>query len=462
MSEKQQSHKHEILNDNLWRVAIKLSWPAVLAMVLYGLNTVFDAIFVGKFVGETALAGISIVYPLSQVTLGLGSLIGVGAGSALSIAIGSNDHDTQKKMLGNVNYLAIVSTIIYMVLVWFLAPFLVRMMGGDLQTSPFGLSYFRVTILGSFFWVLGLAYNMIVRAEGKMKSAAVMMAVGLGVNIFANYVFVVVMELGVEGAAWGTNIGMLIYTIAGLLYFKGKKVSFDAKPFTISRDRQIQKSIMSMGMSSFIMTFMSLIQGLVVLNALSKHGSTMDLAFYGAAFRLYTFLLTPIFGFMRALQPVVGINYGAQQYDRVIESFKVFAKCAMLLLLPFWLFLMAKPLAILGLILDVSTLRASDVWNFRVFMSLLPILPTIFMAMTFFPAIDKGKVAAMMGIGRQLVFYVPVMLVLPRLLGVQWVYYGSTIIDITMSIWMMYVVKKEFNVLRNQTLVSDVCYENRA
>ena len=89
--------KNMILEENIWKVMINLSWPAVIAMVLYGLNTVFDAIFVGRYVGETALAGVSLAYPLSQLSLGFGSLVGVGAGSVLSIALGANDHATQKK-----------------------------------------------------------------------------------------------------------------------------------------------------------------------------------------------------------------------------------------------------------------------------------------------------------------------------------------------------------------------------
>ncbi len=171
--------KNMILGDNLWGVMWKLSWPAIVAMVLYGLNTVFDAIFVGRFVGETALAGISLAYPLSQFSLGVGSLIGVGAGSVLSIAIGANDHGTQKKLIGNVNYLNIVFGIGFTIAGLLLAAPLVRMMGGRGPELGFGVDYFRVTLYGSIFWIAGLSGNMIVRAEGKMGSAAVMMAVGL-------------------------------------------------------------------------------------------------------------------------------------------------------------------------------------------------------------------------------------------------------------------------------------------
>ena len=102
-----------ILNANLWRVMWSLSWPAVIAMVLLGLNTLFDAVFVGRFVGETALAGVSIAYPLSTVTLGLGALVGVGAGSCLSLALGSRDIRTQRRLLGSVNVLVLLISAVY-------------------------------------------------------------------------------------------------------------------------------------------------------------------------------------------------------------------------------------------------------------------------------------------------------------------------------------------------------------
>lgn len=440
--------KQMILSDNLWKVMWRLSWPAVIAMVLYGLNTVFDAIFVGQFVGETALAGVSIAYPLSQITLGIGSMIGAGAGSALSIALGANDKDTQKKLLGNVNYLSIVICLVYMIIVWVFATPLVKVMGGYGEPLKLGVTYFKITIIGSIFWIHALAGNMVVRAEGKMKSAAVIMGIGLLVNIIANYIFIVLLNMGVGGAAWGTNLGMLVYTVIGLLYFSRGKASFEAHPFRVKRDKAIIKSIFSMGISSFIMSVMSLVQAIVVFNALSAYGTTYDLAFYGAVYRIFTLLLTPIIGLMRALQPVVGINFGAGKNDRVIRSFRIFAISSMLLMLPFWIAMMISPGIFLSLMFPGKIFDAASLLNFRIYMTLLPVLPVIFMSMSFFPAIDKGKPAAVMGIGRQLVFYVPVMLLMPRFFGVRWVYLGTMLIDILVAIWVVIIVKKEFNILR--------------
>ena len=450
-----EKQKNMILKENMWKVSFKLSWPAVIAMILYGLNTVFDAFFVGRYVGETALAGVSLAYPLTQITLGLGSLVGVGAGSVLSIALGKNDEDTQRKILGNANYLNLIFSIVFMIVALPFSVNLVRMMGGSGEELVYGANYFRISVFGTFFWVAGLAGNMIIRAEGKMKTAAVMMGAGLIVNIIANYILIVNMGMGVEGAAIGTNIGMGVYTLTSFIYFAGKRPSFESNPFSIRRDKKVTKSIMSMGIPSMIMSVMSLIQALVVLNAISKYGTTSDVAFYGVAFRIFTLMVTPIFGLMRALQPAVGINYGARQYSRVIESFKVFALVAMGIMLPFWILLMISPSIPLNLMLPDKIFLSSDLLNFRVFMGLLPILPIIFMAMTFFPAINKGKVASTIGIGRQIVFYLPVMIILPRLLGVQWVYFGAFFIDFITIIWTLFLVKKEFIILKSLNIENE-------
>lgn len=203
--------KEMILNEDLWKVCYKLSLPAIIAMILYGLNVIFDGIFVGRLVGETAFAGISIVYPLTQLSLGLGSLVGVGAGSYLSILLGEDDKDTQGKIVGNANLISIVVTVIIMFFGFVFMTPLLTSIGAEGEALSYAVTYFRITLIGSFFWIIGLAYNMIVRAEGKMQTAAIMMGIGLVVNIISNYILMKVLNMGVAGAAWGTNIGMFVY-----------------------------------------------------------------------------------------------------------------------------------------------------------------------------------------------------------------------------------------------------------
>ena len=445
--------KEMILKDNLWKVMWTLSWPAVIGMVLHGLNTVFDAIFVGRFIGETALAGVSIAYPLSQFSVGIGSMIGVGAGSLLSIVIGSNDTATQKKLIANTNYLIIICGILMTALGLLLMNPLLKLMGASGDELIFGADYFRVTLYGSVFWIAGLGYNMVVRAEGKMKSAAFMMGTGLVINIIANYLLIVVFQFGVEGAAWGTNLGMLVYTIAFFVYCRKKKATFETNELKISRDKNITKQILSLGFPSLIMTTMSVVQGMIVMYALNRYGTASDVAFYGVVYRIFIFLLTPIFGLMRALQPAMGINFGAKKYDRVISSFKVFAVAAFIMIFPFWLIMMLAPDMVLGIMLPTREFLSSDLMNFRIFVGLLPVLPIMFMAMTMWPAINNSKPAGIIGITRQLIFYVPAMLVLPKYFGVGWVYKGAFFIDLIIIAIVCLLVKREFSKLRRGDVI---------
>lgn len=447
---KQDDQKKFILHDSLWKVMFRLSWPAIIAMVFFGLNAVIDAVFVGYFVGETALAGVAISAPISQISVGIGSLIGVGAGSVLGIALGRDDTETQKNILPSVNFLCIISTIIYMILGFTFSYTLVSLMGGKGETLALGDSYLKITIIGSFFWISGLASNMIVRAEGKMKTAAIIMGIGLIFNIIFSFIFMGIFDLGVEGAAWATNIGMLIYTLTGWYYFGRGYATFKSKIFSVKIYKATSKSIIGLGMPSFIMTVMTLIQAFLVFNALSTYGTTGDIAFYGVLFRLFQFSITPIFGLMRALQPAISINFGAKNYERVIGFFKVFAFTSMALTLPFWLITMISPDSVIGLLLPEQTFTQSQALYTRLNMSIIPLISILFMAMTFYPSIEKGKPAAILGIARQLVFYVPVMVILPRIIGVSGIYYGSLCIDVVIVLITTIMVKKEFSTLRNK------------
>lgn len=441
-------HKEFILNGNLWAVMVSLSCPAILAMLLYGLNAVVSAAFVGRFVGEIALAGVSVAYPLTQISVGFGLFIGVGAGAVLSIAIGREDKSIQARLLGTVNSLSLLITAVYMAAGLAFSAQLVKIMGGSGEVFILGDRYFTITVMGAFFWIYGLAANMIVRAEGKMKAAAFIMGIGLVVDVLANYVLVAELRLGVEGSAWATNIGMLVYTLLGWIYFGKGFASFKTEILAFYWDLAMVKAIIRLGMSSLISVIMTLAQGVVIFNALAQYGTVLETAFYGVVYRVFVFALTPIYGIMQALKPVVGINYGAGQYERVIYSYKLFTAGSLLLALPFWGISMTAPAFILGLMLPEQGFSVTQLLYFRIYMAIMPLLAAIFMAMSFFPSIDKGKPAVMIGLARQLIFYVPVMIILPKWLGVSGIYFGSLAIDAIIVLGTVAMVKKEFVLLR--------------
>jgi len=439
--------KQSILNDSLIKIMWKLSLPAIAAMVLFGLNAFMDTVYIGQLMNENALAGVALAYPLSAILQGLGAWAGTGGANLLSIALGDNDENTQAKILPNATLFALITTVALAVPAYFLGEYLIRMMGGEGKILAEGLSYFKITMLGAPFWVYGLTLNMIVRGEGRMKTAAVMMIFGLVVNLILTPIFIGVLDWGVAGAAWATNIGMLIYSIVGYIYFKQGKASFVVNAKSLKYDKEVFQAIMKMGFPGFILTVMSLVQAMVVFNAIVNNGTESDLAFFAAANRFLFFLMTPLFGLMRALQPVLGINYGANQFSRVKESFILFTKTGFFFVAPFWILITILPEASMRLVLPDMPFSATDLFNLRIYMLVLPMLPLVFMALTFFPAINEEKYASIIGLSRQIVFYVPVMLLLPSYFGVDWVYYGSTLIDLVITLWILVICIKLFKKL---------------
>jgi putative MATE family efflux protein len=439
-----------ILSDKLSRVMWQMSWPAVIAMVLYGLNNFLDGIFVGHLINNTALAAVGVTYPLAQFAQGFGTLIGTGMGAAISIWIGGNRQEKLYKSFGTVHFLTIIFSLIITLPCYVFADKLVYMMGGRGEILALGIDYFRATILGSFFWIYGLALNMIIRAEGRMKTAAWMIAIGLLVDVLLKPVFIQHFGWGVSGAAWATNISMIIYTLLGVWYYVGGKASFKTKFWSLSWDLSILKETLSLGMPGFVMMVMIVIQNIVVFNALANYGNEMDITFFTAVNRLYILLNTPLWGLMRALQPVTGMNYGAGQYTRSINSYRLFAITGLLILLPFWLLVMLHPVAVLSIMIPGATFSIQQLMDFRIYMSVLLVLPFIFMAMVWFPSIDHAKPATVISVLRQVVFYIPILIIAPKYFGVHSIYVASAVIDWIIFILVIYAVQRSMRKLHIQ------------
>ncbi|MEM9362507.1 MAG: MATE family efflux transporter [Bacteroidota bacterium] len=442
--------KEFILTGNLTRVLWKLSLPAILAMVLYGLNAFMDTIYIGQLLNETALAGVALAYPLTSMAMGVGSWVGTGAGNQLSVLLGKNDTETLKKVIPNSTLFTILGSLVFAVPCYLFATPLIQMMGGSGEILEYGVRYFKITLLAFPLWVFGLQLNMIVRAEGKMMTAALFMASGLVINLILTPIAIIYFGMDVDGAAWATNMGMSVYCIIGYLYFARGKASFESNINTIFYDGEVFKAIVRLGLPGFILSLMGLIQAIVVFNAVVDYGTDEDLAFFAAANRILLFLMTPLFGLMRALQPVEGVNFGAGQYGRVKKSFLLFCKTGLWLVLPFWLFLMLFPELGIQMVLPNKIMTGTELVDFRVYMAIIPFLPFVFMALTHLPAIEQPKYASIIGIARQLVFYVPVMLLLPKWMGISGVYYGSTLIDIVVTLWLGYIVYKSFLGMENK------------
>ncbi|MEO0726694.1 MAG: MATE family efflux transporter [Bacteroidota bacterium] len=439
-----------LLNGPLFSVMWRLSLPAIFAMVLYGMNAFMDTVYIGQLLNETALSGVALAYPLTSIMLGFGSWVGTGAGNYLSILLGKGDQQTLQKVLPNATLFTLVATLLFAIPAYYYAAPMLHLMGARGEIMEYGVRYFKITLLAAPLWVYALQLNFIVRAEGKMYTAALIMATGLVLNLILTPVLIIYSGMDVDGAAWATNAGMLLYCIVGHAYFVLGKASFVANVNMVWYDRDVFMSIIKLGFPGFIMSLMALIQAVVVFNAIVKVGTDSDLAFFAAANRIVLFLMTPLFGLMRALQPVEGVNYGARQFTRVRQSFWLFCRTGLALVFPFWVVLMLFPEFSIQLVLPDYVLQSEDILNFRIYAAIIPFLPFVFMALTHLPAVNQPKFAGIVGVARQVVFYVPVMLLLPQWLGIKGIYVGATVIDVVITLWLAYIVYQSFQLMEQE------------
>jgi len=288
----EQDQKALILSHDIKKLVWKLSLPSIASMVLFGLNTVSDSIFVGQLIGQAALSGVALAGPLTAIVLGFGYWIGTGAANVLSIALGADDKKTQQGILANTAILTLAMTLLFALPIYLAAEPLIKMMGGKGEILAQGVIYFKTTVLGAVFWIYGMSLNLIIRGEGKMRKSAMMVVYGLVVNITLTPFFIIILGTGVEGAAWATNVGMLVFSMDGILYFKNGKASFIANIGSFKYDKEIAKKIIRNGFPGFIFNIMALVQAMVVFNVVIKIGNEKDVAFFAAANVIYLFLMT--------------------------------------------------------------------------------------------------------------------------------------------------------------------------
>lgn len=404
------------------RLMVRLSLPGILGMVLFGVNQIVDAVFVGRIVGELALAGVSVSLPIAQLFLGLGAMLGGGAGALVSIALGKRDEEQLRSILPTMNSITLIIGTIAAAAVFAFPDAIVRAMGGRGAVVGFGVAYLQVIAFGGLIQVWGLAGNFVVRAEGRLVRAMGYAGLGLVTNILLNALFVGVLDWGVVGAAWATNAGMVVYAVCNVLYFTFGRPSFHAQLLKLKFDGRLAGRILALGAPSLVLQLMAIVQQLTVFRLISAYGTASDIALFGAVFRIFFVATLPLIGMMRALQPVIGQNYGAGAYDRVRSAILVFGAGMLTVSITCAVLVIASPQAVVQMILPGRALASSEILDLRVFMSVVAFLPIAFLGITYFPAIGIGSLPALLALARQVLVFIPVAVVATRFLGISGVY----------------------------------------
>ena len=428
-----QDMKTQLLTKSPKELLFKLAVPGIIGMVVIGLYPFMDGIFAGRLIGDYAMSAISVSMSLTIINGGISALIGVGSASIVSRAIGKGDKETIDKIFGNFCYWVILFSAIITIVGLIFAPHFLDMVGAKGNIKELGVRYLRVVFFGSLFVNFAQAGNMTMRGEGALKQSMMIMGTGAILNIMLDPILMKLMgEYAIEGAAIATVLSQIVQALLTFHYFS-KKSSF-VKIHKVKKYKAIYREMFSIGSSAMMMQILFAVQQTFLFKQAFVYGGDNWGILMSATMRLYMFSFIPLWGMSQGLQPVIGANFGAKQYGRLQDTMKIFMYGATILAAASWIPSMFCSDTLLSLFSVRHEIIEAGVKNFKMFYSTFILYGIMIMTLTFFQSIGDGKKAGIIVLLRQLVLFIPAILLLPQLFGVSAVWWAEPIVDFTMII----------------------------
>lgn len=439
-----QDMKTQLLTKSPEELLFKLAIPGIIGMLVIGLYPFMDGIFAGRLIGDYAMSAISVSMSLTIINGGISALIGVGSASIVSRAIGKGDKETIDKIFGNFCYWVILFSAIISIVGLIFAPHFLDMVGAKGNIKELGVRYLRVVFFGSLFVNFAQAGNMTMRGEGALKQSMMIMGTGAILNIMLDPILMKLMgEYAIEGAAIATVLSQIVQALLTFHYFSKK--SLFVKIHKIKKYKVIYREMFSIGSSAMMMQILFAVQQTFLFKQAFVYGGDNWGILMSATMRLYMFSFIPLWGMSQGLQPVIGANFGAKQYGRVQDTMKIFMYGATILAAASWIPSMFCSDTLLSLFSVRHEIIEAGVKNFKMFYSTFILYGIMIMTLTFFQSIGDGKKAGIIVLLRQLVLFVPAILLLPKLFGASAVWWAEPIVDFTMIIVGLFLM---LNIMR--------------
>lgn len=412
----------------------KFSLPSIVGMLVNALYNVVDSIFVGNGVGEVGLTAVTIAFPIMLVMMAFGMLIGVGASTLVSIRLGEHNKDDAEHILGNALAMIVVLSFLLSVIgLLFLDPLLIAL-GAEPEVLPYARTFTQIVLVGNVFMQVGFGLNNIIRAEGNPRLAMATMLISALLNVVLNPLFLFVMKLGIGGSALATVISQLVSAVWVLSHFLSKASVLKLKLCNLRPDWRIFKDITAIGMSPFFMQLAASVVTVIYNFALIRYGGDLAVAAMGIVNRITMLMLMPVFGISQGAQPIIGYNYGAQQYDRVFETVKKAIYAASGISFIGFLLVQIFNYQIVGLFNNNQKLITLGGRGLSIMLSMLPIIGFQVIAAQYFQAVGKAKYALLFTMSRQVLMLIPMILLLPKFFGLTGIWLAGPAADLASAV----------------------------
>jgi len=443
-----QSKKMELLGStSIPKALLAMGIPTMVGMLVNAFYNLVDAYFVGGL-GESQMGAISVVYPLGQVVVGLGLLFGNGAASYISRLLGRGDKENADKVASTALYSSIsVGAVIIIISMVFLHPIL-KLLGATDSILPFAATYASIYIVSCIFNVFNVTMNNIVTSEGAAKTTMCALLTGAVLNIALDPLFIYVFDLGMAGAAIVTAISQVVSTCVYLTYIFRKKSVFHFRVKDCTYTKETMSEIFKIGIPTLVFQILTSVSISLINNAAGGYGDSA-IAGMGVVTRLISMGSLSVFGFIKGFQPIAGYSYGAKKFDRLREAIKTSILWSTAFCVIFGVILALFPTAI------VSQFTKGDAEMIRIGAASLRANGISIMLFGFytvysslFLALGKGREGFILGACRQGICFIPVILLLPIVWGLNGIMYAQPIADVlsaVITVFMAIPLHKKMN-----------------
>ena len=428
---------------------LKFGMPATIGLLVVAIYNFVDAIFVGRL-GTSAMGAASISFPISMVIIGLGLTLGSGGASYISRLLGKNDIKKGNKVVSTAFFASIILGLIVIIpSLIFLEP-LLKAFGATETILPYAKDYAYIFIGGSILNVINITMNNLMRAEGAAKNSMRALIVGAVLNIVLDPIFIYTFGFGIKGAAIATVISQSVSTFLLLRFFFGDKsiLKITIMDFTLSKE--IMGEILKIGMPNLVIRLLaSSSMGLINLAA-GPYGDTA-VAAMGIVSRIFAIGSFIIYGFFKGFQPLAGYNFGAKNFNRLKELKDTALRwttifCSVLAIIQI---IFARQ--IVGVFTDNSLVLDIGERALRAYSIMFPLFGFQTIYITLFLSIGKAKEGSFLSLGRQGIFFIPVILILPKILGLDGIIFSQVIADF-LTIIVTLIFSMKLNKIINNSL----------
>ena len=429
----------------LWQYAL----PAIVAMTASSLYNIIDRAMIGQIVGPEAIAGLGITFPFMNLSAAFGAAVGVGSSTCISVKLGQRDYDTAQHLLGNTVTLNLIIGFAFMVIcLLFLDPILL-FFGASEMTLPYAREFMTVILLGNMVTHMYFGMNAVLRAAGKPRHAMYATLFTVACNIVLVVAFVWWFRWGIRGAALATITSQSLAFCWQMWIFSDKKELLHLKRGIYRLKSQLVKNIVAIGISPFLMQTTSCVIVIFMNNQFVRYGGDMAVGAYSIANSMVMVFFMFVMGMIQGMQPIVGYNYGAEKFDRMLRCLWITIACATAILLVGWGLSMAFPRQIARIFTTDETLLELSARGLVIDMLVFFVVGSQAVITNFFQCIGKVKISIFLSLSRQLFLLLPMAYIFPLFWDLDGVWYsmpasdfGSFAMTIPILVWYMKKLKK--------------------